>query len=286
MFKKFSYICYLILKIFDNFFKFFFKKNFLHWIKEFLEKDSYKEVDILGKKINFFVPNQITEYRVNTILTKEPETIEWINKFKENKKNIFWDIGANIGLFSIYAATKHKDCEIVSFEPSTSNLRCLSRNISINNLNDRIKIFSNPLTNKDQTFLNMNESEFKEGSALNSFGEEFDFDGKKFEPSNKYCLVGRSINSILEKRLLEVPNYIKMDVDGIEHLILEGADQYLGHKNLISISVEINENFKDQYERTLKIMKTFGFKILHKKINKDLLKSKKHLNTYNYVFIR
>ena len=114
MFKKFSFICYLCLKIFDSFFKFFFKKNFLHWIKEFIEKDSYKEVDILGNKINFFVPNQIIEYRVNTILTKEPETIEWINKFRENKKNIFWDIGANIGLFSIYAATKHKDCEIVS----------------------------------------------------------------------------------------------------------------------------------------------------------------------------
>ena len=286
MFKKFSYICYLVLKSFDYFFKFFFKKKLLYWIQEFFEEDSYKEVNLLGKKINFFVPNQIIEYRVNTILTKEPETIEWINKFRENKKNIFWDIGANIGLFSIYAATKHKNCEVVSFEPSTSNLRCLSRNISINNLNNRIKIFSNPLSNKDNKFLSMNESEFKEGSALNSFGEEFDFEGKKFEPSNKYFLVGRSINSILDKKLLEVPNYIKIDVDGIEHLILEGADQYLSHKNLISISVEINENFRDQYETTHKIMKTFGFKLLHKKNNKVLLKSNKHLNTYNHIFIR
>ena len=59
-------------------------------------------------------------------------------------------------------------------------------------------------------------------------------------------------------KCIKVPNYIKIDVDGIEHLILEGADQYLSHKNLISISVEINENFKDQYETTHKIMKTFG----------------------------
>jgi len=200
MFKSFSYICYLVLKLFDNFFKFFFKKNFLYWVKEFFEKDSYKAIDILGKKINFFVPNQITEYRVNTIFTKEPETIEWINKFRENEKNIFWDIGANIGLFSIYAATKYKNCNIVSFEPSTSNLRCLSRNISINNLHDRIKIFSNPLSNKDHKFLNMNESQFSEGAALNTFGEEFDFEGKKIVSSNRYCLVGRSINSILEKK--------------------------------------------------------------------------------------
>ena len=286
MFKNFSYICYLILKLFDNFFKFFFKKNFLYWIKEFFEKDSYKAIDILGKKINFFVPNQITEYRVNTIFTKEPETIEWINKFRENEKNIFWDIGANIGLFSIYAATKYKNCNIVSFEPSTSNLRCLSRNISINNLQDRIKIFSSPLSNKDHKFLNMNESQFSEGAALNTFGEEFDFEGKKIVSSNRYCLVGRSINSILEKKILDVPNYIKIDVDGIEHLILEGADKYLNNENLLSLSIEINENFKDQYERTLKIMESFDFKILHKKQNKKLLKLKKHLNSFNYIFIR
>ena len=104
--------------------------------------------------------------------------------------------------------------------------------------------------------------------------------------SNRYCLVGRSINSILEKKILDVPNYIKIDVDGIEHLILEGADKYLNNENLLSLSIEINENFKDQYERTLKIMESFDFKILHKKQNKKLLKSKKHLNSFNYIFIR
>ncbi len=286
MFKNFSYFCYLVLKLFDNFFKFFFKRNFLYWIKDFFENDSYKVIDISGKKINFFVPNQITDYRVNTIFTKEPETIEWIDKFRENKKNIFWDIGANIGLFSIYAATKYKNCDIVSFEPSTSNLRCLSRNISINNLHDRIKIFSNPLSNKDHEFLNIHESQFSEGSALNTFGEEFDFEGKKVMSSNRYCIVGRSINSILEKKILDVPNYIKIDVDGIEHLILEGADKCLINENLLSLSIEINENFKDQYESTLKIMESFDFKILHKKQNKRLVKSKKHLNSFNYVFIR
>ncbi|MBD1166096.1 FkbM family methyltransferase, partial [Pelagibacterales bacterium SAG-MED10] len=146
--------------------------------------------------------------------------------------------------------------------------------------------FSSPLSNKDNKFLNMNESQFSEGAALNTFGEEFDFEGKKILSSNRYCLVGRSINSILEKKILDVPNYIKIDVDGIEHLILEGADKYLNNENLLSLSIEINENFKDQYERTLKIMESFDFKILHKKQNKKLLKSKNHLNSFNYVFIR
>ena len=59
------------------------------------------------------------------LFKKEPETISWINnfyKFKINKKIKFWDIGANIGVYSIYAGKKYKNIEIVSFEPSTSNL--------------------------------------------------------------------------------------------------------------------------------------------------------------------
>ena len=50
--------------------------------------------------------NQIISisWRVRTILDKEPDTIEWIDNFSiDNNDNfIFWDIGANIGLYSLY----------------------------------------------------------------------------------------------------------------------------------------------------------------------------------------
>ena len=262
------------------------KRSFLTWFKEFLEKDSYKSIEILGKKINFFIPSQVVEGRVKTFFTKEPETLEWIDSFDSTNKIILWDIGANIGLYSIYAALKHSNCEIVSFESSTSNLRTLSRNISINNLEERIKIFTNPLSNKTDRFLKMKEGQFVEGGALNSFGEDYNFEGKKFDSSMNYQLIGKSINSILENKILDVPNYIKIDVDGIEHLILEGAGMYLDDDNLLSLSIEINENFAEQHEKALKIMKEYNFKILHKKHNQEMYKSSKHSNTFNYVFVR
>lgn len=286
MIKKFSYILYLFIKFLDHMLKIICKRSFLTWFKEFLEKDSYKSIEILGKKINFFIPSQIVEGRVKTFFTKEPETLEWIDSFDSTNKIILWDIGANIGLYSIYAAVKHNNCEIVSFEPSTSNLRTLSRNISINNLEDRIKIFTNPLSNKTDRFSKMKEGQFVEGGALNSFGEDYNFEGKKFDSSMNYQLIGKSINSILENKILDVPNYIKIDVDGIEHLILEGAGRYLDDDNLLSLSIEINENFAEQHEKALKIMKEYNFKILHKKHNQERYKSSKHNNTFNYVFVR
>lgn len=44
-----------------------------------------------------------TAYRGKNFYTKEPETVAWINSF--NKKNTFFDIGANIGIYSLYAAS-------------------------------------------------------------------------------------------------------------------------------------------------------------------------------------
>jgi FkbM family methyltransferase len=231
------------------------------------------------------VPNQLTEWRVDSFYYKEPETLQWIDGFQKKDNIIFWDIGANIGLYSIYNSLKNKNSNTICFEPSTSNLRILSRNISINNLGNNIKIFPIPLTNKENKFLTMNENEFIEGGALNTFGENFNFEGKKFTSNHKYQLFGTSINYLLKNNLLAEPDYIKIDVDGIEHLILESANKYLNGKKLKSISIEINENFTKQYQEVLKILSQNKFKILHKKNNsKKLNLQSQFSNTFNYIF--
>ena len=285
MFKKLSNFIFTIVYLIDKILLFFINKSFLIYFIEFYEKNSYQKVNILNKRINFFVPNQLINWRINTIFTKEPETIEWINSF-DKKKNIFWDIGANIGLFSIYNSLKNKNCATIAFEPSTSNLRILSRNISINKFEKRISIFSLPLTNKTNSFMQMQESSLLEGSALHSFGEKFDFEGNRFKPKLKYSLLGVTIEYLLKNKILKMPNYIKIDVDGIEHLILSGAGSFLKSEKIKSVSVEINENFKNQFKNVLKVMKKNNFSIRHKKHNFQLYKKsgKKFLKSYNYIF--
>ena len=280
IFKLISFINYIFFKIT--------KKDFLIYLKQFLREDSYKSIKILGKNINFFIPSPLTKWRVETFFSKEPETLEWIDNFDKKNKIKFWDIGGNIGLYSIYASIKYKNIDVTVFEPSTSNLKILSRNISINQLNGKIKICQIPLTNKENLFLNMRESQLEEGGALNCYGEDFDFEGKKFIETNSYKIYGTSINYFLNSKILEIPNYIKRDVDGIEHLILLGAGKWLKNTNIRSLSVEINDNFKEQHDKVLKIMKKNNFKILHKKHNEKIfLNTKsKFSKSYNYVFVR
>ena len=287
MTKKILFVFYKILFYLNKFFQRLFGKSFLFKFYEYFQNDSYKSIVILDKNINFFIPNQITAWRVNTFFSKEPETIEWINKFEKKDKIIFWDIGANIGLYSIYNSLKNKNSTTIAFEPSSSNLRILTRNISINNLEKNIKVFPIPLSNKENSFQLMKEGQFIEGGALNVFGEKFDFEGKNFEHTMKYNLFGTTINFLLENKILDMPDYIKIDVDGIEHLILEGGNRVLNNNKIKSLSIEVNEKFQEQHHRVMDEMSKFGFKLLHKKNNNTIFaKDSKFKEVFNYVFIR
>ena len=284
MVKKLSYIIYKIIFFINILFNKITKRSILIWFKEFIEDDSYKTINILNKKVNFFVPNQISQWRVETFFTKEPETLEWIDSFNDNKKIIFWDVGANIGLYSIYAALKYSDIEIISFEPSTSNLRILSRNISINKLEEKIKICQLPLTKDQNQYLMFEESEFIEGYALHTFGAGINLGKGPMQSKNRYKIFGTNINYLIENNILSIPNYIKIDVDGIEHLILEGASDHLDNSEIRSMSIELNENFKDQVNSVLKIMDKSNFRFKHKKHSSILDNSDKFSKTFNYIF--
>ena len=287
MVKKLSYLCFRALVFLDTIFKIITKRSVLIFFNDFIQDSAYKSINILDKEIKFFVPNQLLNWRVETFFTKEPETLEWIDNFEKKENLVFWDIGANVGLYSIYNSLKNPKSTTIAFEPSSSNLRVLTRNISINNLEKNIKVVSMPLTNKKNIFQEMKEGQFIEGGAMNSFGENFDFEGKEFQTNMKYNLLGTTMNYFIENSILEIPDYIKIDVDGIEHLILKGGDKFLNNQKVKSLLIEINENFKEQYEQVLDLMEKNKFRILHKKFNKDFqLEGSKFNKTFNYVFIK
>ena len=286
MSKRISFLIYKVLYFIDLFFFKITRRRFLIWFNEFIQSDSYKYILILNKKVFFFVPNQLIQYRIDTFFTKEPETLKWIDNFKKDKKVIFWDIGSNIGLYSMYAALKHSNIEIYSFEPSSSNLRVLSRNISINNLVNKININQFPLTDKNKGFQLMMESDFREGGALHSFGRDLNFEGKKINTKNNYKIYGFSIDYLINNLEFSIPNYIKIDVDGLEHVILEGAKKVLNNENLKSLLIEINDNYVEQLKNVTDIMDKYNFKLIAKEQSKLIRVSEPFENSYNYIFSR
>lgn len=282
MLNKLTQLAFNLIYFFD---KILFKKKITLKFYDFLQRKSYRSITIHEKKVKFYIPNSLIEWRINTFFTKEPETLNWIDDF-ENKENlIFWDIGSNIGLYSIYNSLRNPKAITFSFEPSSSNLRVLTRNISINNLENKINVVPMPLTNVKNVFSEMNELDFVEGGALNSFGVRYDYSGSDFKPYMKYRVLGTTLNYFVENSILDIPDYIKIDVDGIEHLILQGGDKFLNDNKIKSILIEVNEDFIEQYNTVLKLMTKYNFKILTKK-KCSILDNNDFSKTYNYIFVR
>ena len=197
-----------------------------------------KKVFYKNNEYFFHVPNRINLWRTQTFLTKEPDTIRWIENFKVN--SVFWDVGANIGLYSCFAS-RQKKAKTFAFEPSVFNLEVLSKNIYCNNLSDKIIIIPLSLTSETK-ISSFNMSKIEVGGARSSFSENYDEEGNVFNPVFKYNTLGISGNDFVKKFNIDKPDYIKIDVDGIEYLVLNGLSEILDDTS--SILIEVTESFK------------------------------------------
>ena len=80
----------------------------------------------------------VTRYRANTFESKEPETLNWISSFDPGDNLL--DIGANIGIYSLFAAAlNHK---VISLEPDALNYALLNLNILLNDQGKNVLPFS------------------------------------------------------------------------------------------------------------------------------------------------
>ena len=231
-------------------------------------------------QIAFFCPGKLPEWRAQTLLTKEPETIEWINTFKD--KEIFWDIGANVGVYSLYAAKKGHT--VLSFEPSPSNYYLLNRNIEINMLDNKMAAYCialNDTTKLDIFYMANTEL----GGACNSFGEATDWQGNHFSYSLKQAMVGYSVDDFIHQFDPPFPTHIKIDVDGIEDKIVKGSMNTLTDKRLKSVLIELDTERPQYCEEVSALFEHAGFKLLKKEHATEFDKSI-YSYVYNHIFVR
>ena len=235
-------------------------------------------------ELQVYTPNTLCAFRAETFSTKEPETLEWIEEFGANGA-VLYDIGANIGLYSIYHSVLNKG-NVIAFEPSFFNLKLLAKNININSTQDFITVITTPLTSHNSTN-NFKYEDDTEGGALSAFGVDFRYDGKDINSNLSVKVIGSSLDSLIENKTIEdLPNLVKIDVDGIEHLILSGAVNTLKNKNCRSVLVEVNEDFLEQSIEVKRILEDCGF-VLRDKLHGNMFDNSENFSkTYNQIWVR
>ena len=255
-------------------------------LEALLASNDSKEIQINHKNIslNFVASGELLRWRAASFSEKEPETLAWIDCFAGDE--IFWDIGANIGLYSVYAAKRHQNASVFSFEPSVFCLETLVRNLVLNSLEDRVCIVPIALTERS-SFAELKLSTVQKGGALSVFGADFGYDGNEFTSIFSYMTVGASINDFLAVCPDAFPNHVKIDVDGIEHLILSGATDLLKDPRLISILIEVNDQFSEQVEGCSSLLQASGFSLVAKRSSEFVKNSGGDFTSlFNQIWVR
>jgi FkbM family methyltransferase len=237
------------------------------------------QVNEANLNIKFYCPNNMSLWRAKTLFTKEPDTIEWIKSF--SKDEILYDIGANVGMYSIYAAAKN--VRVYAFEPESQNYATLNHNIYLNALQDKVNAYNIALSDAScigDLFI----KEFTIGGALNNFGESINYKKEKFNPGFKQSVTSFKLDDLVYQYQLPKPHHIKIDVDGLEHAIITGSSQLLKEPQLKSILVELNTQLAAD-NSIIGILESYGFKMVSRYRSPHLDHSE-FKDIYNYIFRR
>ena len=208
------------------------------------------------------------------LLDREPETIDWIDLFETPCR--FWDVGANVGAYALYAALR-PGVSVVAFEPAPASYAALCRNIEANGSGDRIEALCIALS--DATRIGtLNMSATNAGNSFNSFESTQDCFGRELDIRFRQAAVGFSIDDF--RRLFGVapPHYLKIDVDGIEQQILAGAADTLANPALRSVLIELESADTERNVSILAHLERAGFALEQRGPN--------HAGSSNAIFMR
>jgi len=238
-----------------------------------------RQISRNGDTYAFMCPNRLAAWRARTFFTKEPETLEWIDTFRSG--DVLFDIGANVGLYSIYAA--RRSVRVIAFEPESQNYALINQNIYLNDVADRVQCIAVALSDRsglDYIYL----SRFRAGESMHNFGGAEDWQHHVFKPTFQQGSLSFSLDGFLEFQPAPFPTHIKIDVDGIEAKIVRGAGRTLRDGRLRSLLVEFNGALAEDLE-AIEEIQCAGFRLLHKKRSPSF-NTTKFPEVFNYVFVR
>jgi FkbM family methyltransferase len=214
---------------------------------------------------------------------KEPETVAWIEGFQAG--DVFYDIGANVGAYSLLAAKAGAgDVRVYAFEPAAVNYSRLCKNIALNGCGDRVVALPVALANRTELG-SFNYTTLEPGGALHALGDPIDYKGDSFLPVFVQALMAYRLDDLVEQFSLPAPNRIKLDVDSIELDILKGAKRTLSNPSVRSLILEIDEGSQVSAE-IQSLLKDLGFGVQSKHKYVFGGETGPYSRTYNYIFER
>ncbi len=210
-------------------------------LEQYEKLQPWAQVSHEGVPMRFHTPSILTRWRVDSILTKEPCTLEWIAGFERDE--VMVDCGANVGMYTIWAAVT-RGAQVYAFEPEAQNYALLNRNILLNGQSDRATAFCLGLS--DVSGLSrLHMADMRVGGSCHSVGDQIDFNLQPLRAVfHQGCMAVR-LDDLVADGSIPMPAHIKIDVDGLEHKVIAGARKTIEDSRVKSLLIETNQNLPE-----------------------------------------
>lgn len=208
-----------------------------------------------GVAVQYYTPTTFTKWRVDSFFEKEPITVEWISGFARGA--VLVDVGANVGMYSVWAAAT-RGARVFAFEPEAKNYAVLNHNISLNALSADVTAYCLALS--DVAGLSeLHLSRLEIGGSCHSLGERVDFNHQPMQPAFSQGCVAARLDDLVDQGVVPVPDHIKIDVDGFEPKVIDGAARTIDNRQVKSLLIEINPALADHRDMIGRLQR-LGFK--------------------------
>ena len=181
------------------------------------------KVNIKNHKFFYLKTNQ-TSFLTRELFWKKPENFDYTTIFIGliAKVNTFFDIGANIGYYSILGCKINTSLKVYAFEPSRGVMIFMCENLKINNLLD--KVIVEPIELSDVggkiDFYEMRNLKFP---TIYNLSGEHNIGTKKNRITNKIETESTTLDEYLSNKKVSSVDLIKLDTEGAEYQILKGG---------------------------------------------------------------
>jgi FkbM family methyltransferase len=216
----------------------------------------YVTIKVRGQSISIAVDHWRVLKRAKSYSIKEPDTLDWLDSFKPN--SCYFDVGSNIGQYSLYPAKKYgRAVQIYAFEPQCNNYYSLNKNIFCNQLAEYITAYCVAISGRTE-FSKLYIPKFIPGGNRSQFGKA-GINNLKIPATHMQGMFGVTLDDLCTQWGFPYPNYIKIDVDGIEISILKGAMKVLNNPALKSVIVELGT--ADEQKEAVLLMAQAGLEV-------------------------
>jgi FkbM family methyltransferase len=159
-------------------------------------------------------------------------------------KEAVYDVGANVGFFSLLAAHSCPDVRVIAFEPNPKNFDIFKRNVRANTF-DQITCEGIALSDKSGTaLLHMHDSDM-------SASLEGNFQGERNQRRDSIEVPISTLDAFVQRAGSPVPCLMKVDVEGHEAAFLNGARQTISRYKP-DLILEVLEGYSGEHSSFFK----------------------------------